>query len=251
MVQTHNFIIAVTKKPLFFLAILAIILLGTFPPDAVGQGRKAFGYQNLQHHDEKPYHFGFSLGINRMNFALKQVEETPNFDYVLPEPDLGFHIGIVSNLKLDNYLDLRFIPTLSFGDRYIEFYPDGYPPEPSDEIQHLTATVMEFPLHLKYKSARMINTRAYVIGGFKYSHDLASLDDKEGDELRLALARNDIHYELGVGFDHYFYYFKFAIEVKASFGISDLKRRVEQMDRYYNPIDRLSSQTIMVSFLFE
>lgn len=237
------------RIPFFLVFILAASLFPT--GEAAAQDRKAFGYQNLQHHDVKPYHFGFALGVNKMNFALKPVEKQfPNIRNVFPEPDFGFHIGIVSNLKLTDYLDLRFIPTLAFGDRYVEFYTGGFSPNEWEYIQHLEATIMEFPLHIKYKSERMTNTRAYVIGGFKYTHDLASLDELEGD-LYLAVARNDIHYEMGVGFDYYFYYFKFALEVKASFGIGQLKRRVSGGDAFYDPIDRLNSKTVMVSFLFE
>ncbi len=243
-----------TVKTAHILFISFFILTAPFLPasQSVAQGRKAFGYQNLQNHDAKPYHFGFSLGVNRMNFALRPVEKQfPNIRNVFPEPDIGFHIGIVSNLKLNEYLDLRFVPTLAFGDRYVEFYTgENYSPNEWEYIQHLEATIMEFPLHIKYKSARMTNTRAYVIGGFKYTHDLASMDELEGD-IYLAVGRNDIHYEMGVGFDYYFYYFKFALEVKASFGIGELKRRVAGRDIFYDPIDRLNSKTIMVSFLFE
>jgi hypothetical protein len=248
-----NPILVLNVKTAHILFITFFILTAPLLPasHATAQGRKAFGYQNLQSHDAKPYHFGFSLGVNQMNFALKPVEEQfPNIRNVFPEPDLGFHIGIVSNLKLNEYLDLRFVPTLAFGDRYVEFYTGGYGPDNWEYLQHLEATIMEFPVHIKYKSARMINTRAYVIGGFKYTHDLASLDELEGD-IFLAVARNDIHYEMGVGFDYYFYYFKFALEVKASFGIWDLKRRVAGGDAFYDPIDRLNSKTVMVSLLFE
>ncbi len=244
-----------TVKTAHILFISFFILTAPFltASQAVAQDRKAFGYQNLQNHDAKAYHFGFSLGVNRMNFALKPLEDDfPNISNVFPEPDLGFHIGIVSNLKLNEYLDLRFVPTLAFGDRYVEFYTgERNSLNDLEFTQHLEATIMEFPVHIKYKSSRMTNTRAYVIGGFKYTHDLASLDELEGDDLYLAVARNDIHYEMGVGFDYYFYYFKFALEVKASFGIWDLKRRVAGGDAFYDPIDRLNSKTVMVSLLFE
>lgn len=246
--------LVLTLKTVHLILISLFILAASVLPagEAVAQGRKAFGFQNLQNHDDKPYHFGFSLGVNQMNFALKPVEKQfPNIRHVFPEPSVGFHIGIVSNLKLNEYLDLRFIPTLAFGDRYVEFSTDEvYDPNELVFVQELEATIMEFPLHIKYKSARMNNTRAYVIGGFKYTHDLASKDELEGD-IYLAVARNDIHYEMGVGFDYYFYYFKFAMEIKASFGIGELKRRVTGQDAFYDPIDRLNSKTLMVSFLFE
>lgn len=219
---------------------------------------------NRLEHDHRPYHFGFSLGINTQNFAIRPVEELEGnygFEYVLPEPDYGFNIGIVSNLKLSRHFDLRFIPTISFGDRYIEYYFAGDINDPGSlgdwkqgspgDRQSLEITMLEFPLHLKYKSARMTNTRAYVIGGLKYTHDLASIELGIGDDILARVARNDIHYEIGLGFDHYFFYFKLATEIKASFGLVNLIREGELNPAYYNSIDRLNSRSIMISFTFE
>jgi hypothetical protein len=227
-------------------------MLCLLPTEAFSQ-RKAFGFQNQQEHDFKRYHFGFSLGVNKMNFALKPNHKLADFDYTLPEPDFGFHIGIVSNLKLDRLWDLRFVPTLSFGDRYIYYHDEGkgFSNNFPDEIGAFDPTLLEFPLHLKFKSERMINTRVYVIGGFKYSYDLASTEEGEADDIPVRIGRNDIHYELGFGVDYYFYYFKFAAEIKASFGMLNLARPGELPPVYFDSIDRLNSKSIMISFLFE
>ncbi len=240
--------------------IVAILcgLLILFPGEAQAQRRdRGFRFQNRLEHDHRAYHFGFSLGINTMNYALRPAENLRGvygFEYVLPEHDYGFHIGIVSNLKLSKHLDLRFIPTIAFGDRYLEYYQPGNwegDGRPRGGKQDLEATILEFPLHLKFKSVRMINTRAYVIGGLKYTHDLASIELGVGEDILARVARNDVHYEFGVGFDHYFYYFKFSTEVKASFGLTNLIREGEAGQQYFNSIDRLNARSIMVSFTFE
>ncbi len=238
-------------------AICCIMLLAPLTTNAQRGGR-ILRFENRLEHDHRPYHFGFSLGLNTMNYAVRTVEnlETAhNFEYVLPEPNYGFHIGIVSNLKINDYLDLRFIPAISFGDRFLEYYmPAGngntWHRNP-DTDQDFEVTMLEFPLHMKYKSARMTNTRAYVLGGFKYTHDLASIELGVGDNILARVGRNDIHYEVGVGFDHYFFYFKFAAELKASFGITNLIRPGEEATRYYDSIDRLNARSILISFTFE
>ncbi len=240
------------------LLLLAIIEVGA-------QRQQAFKFENLPDHDEKEYHFGFSLGFNKMDFSLKPISSlhnvemsdvgfvTQEFDTlhsVLTKAENGFHIGIVSNLRLTDHWDLRFIPTLSFGDRNL-VYSGIRNDSPITRTQQLESTFIDFPLHLKYKSVRMTNTRVYVIGGFKYSHDLASVEDKDdvADEILARIGKNDYFYELGVGFDHYFYYFKFSTEIKASFGLKDMLTRENTM--FTNSIDRLNSKIIMVSFLFE
>lgn len=257
--------------------IAAAILLALLPGStgSLMAQRKAFNQENLSHYDHKPYHFGFSLGFNKMNFSLKPVEslyimnEETNFEgstygplyTVLPRADFGFHIGIVSNLKISPMFDLRFVPTLAFGDRYIDYEyqrqassglnGDG----PARVSQQFEATFIDLPLHIKYKSVRINNTRAYVLGGVKFSTDLSSNQFKdEGDEgvIYARSAKNDFHYELGFGFDHYFQYFKFSTEIKASFGMRNLVYPGEALPRIFtNSIDRLNSKVIMVSFLFE
>ena len=252
-------------KRTVYIKILVVFITSLLLIPEKAAGQRVFRFKNRLEHDHRPYHFGFSLGLNTMNLALRPVEELQqeyDFEYVLPEPDYGFHIGIVSNLKLHRYLDLRFIPTISFGDRYLEYYlPDYNPDNPNtfsdwerrdpEEKQDYEVTMLEFPLHLKYKSARMTNTRVYVLGGFKYTHDLASIELGVGDDILARVARNDLHYELGAGIDHYFYYFKFSAEIKASFGMLDLVSEGELGPEFYNSIDRLNSRSIMLSLTFE
>ncbi len=229
-----------------------LILLMCLASSVAMAQRKSFGHQNLQNHDDKLYHFGFSLGVNQMGFALKPNFEDPRFEYTLPEPDFGFHIGIVSNLKLAPLWDLRFVPTLSFGDRYIYYHEEGFIRDYPDAKGVFDPTLLEFPMHLKFKSVRMTNTRVYVIGGLKYSYDLASIELGEGEDILVRVARNDFHYEMGVGFDYYFYYFKFSAELKASFGMANLARMGEISNLpFFSSIDRLNSKSIMISFLFE
>ncbi len=231
---------------------------------ACAQIQKSFKPENLPYHDQKPYHFGFSLGFNKLDFALKPIENlegvqfsgmdgSPEFDTlysVTTQPENGFNIGIVSNLRLGNQFDLRFVPTLTFGDRNIIY--EGR--KNGDNIRRtapIESTFIDFPLHVKYKSVRMLNTRVYIIGGVKYSYDLASIEDKEDieNELIASISKHDFFYELGVGFDYYFYYFKFSTEIKTSFGMRDMLERENSM--FSNSIDRLNSKIIMISFLFE
>ena len=224
--------------------------------------RRGFTFINRPDYDYRPYHFGFSLGANVVNFAVRENDGfKDDFDYILPEPALGFNIGIVSNLKLTEYLDLRFIPTLVFADdRYVEYYQGDFDNGPNHNHHRFAEndpglTQLDLPLLLKYKSERISNTRAYVIGGLKYSYDFASTENKAAadgaDELYARIARNDIHYELGVGFDHYFYYFKFSTELKASFGLLNLLREGNKGAFYIDPISRVNARSIMISFLFE
>lgn len=70
---------------------------------------------NLTHYDLKPYHFGLGLGLNKMYF---HVDPSMNVvDSMRPNStpgNIGFNLDVVANYRLNNFIDLRFIPELSF-----------------------------------------------------------------------------------------------------------------------------------------
>lgn len=256
----------VVKLTFRLVAILFLITLQSISGKTFAQEQKSFKFENLPYYDQRPYHFGFSLGINNMDFSLKPISNLHNVEMspeditiiaefdtlnsVLTRAQSGFNIGIVSNLRLTDQWDFRFIPTLTFGDRNLVYqgFKNG---SPITRTQQLESTFIDFPLHLKYKSVRMINTRVYVIGGFKYSYDLASTKDKDDSDsdILARIGRNDLFYELGVGFDYYFHFFKFSTEIKGSFGLPNML--IPENTMFTNSIERLNSRLIMVSFLFE
>ncbi|MDA0682369.1 MAG: hypothetical protein O2781_03345, partial [Bacteroidetes bacterium] len=79
--------------------------------------------QNLARYDYQKIHFGFTLGINELNFNLQKNSNTITNDTlktIYTKSQKGFNLGIVSNLRLGNYTDLRFVPALIFGERHLE-----------------------------------------------------------------------------------------------------------------------------------
>jgi len=227
--------------------------------------------ENMPTYDYSKYHFGFILAINQMHFMIKPEEGLYNTMFnsiqakeinadsamiysIEHRQTYGFTVGIVGNLRLSDYFDLRLIPSLSFGERYLEYrflkFRNGET-ELIDVSKNIPSTFIELPLHIKYKSARLNNFRAYVLGGMNYRIDLASQAKKERDaaEVQVKLLRNDIAGELGVGFDFYFEWFKFGTELKMSYGLRDVLKREDNI--YTNGIDKLRSKVFQLTFTFE
>jgi hypothetical protein len=229
--------------------------------------------QNLNDFDLAPYHFGFILGVNKMFFAIKPTE---NFQYIkfdpthTPDintdstyiqgiesnPTTGFVIGIVSNLRLAEYFDLRFIPSLSFGEREMLYSFKTYRGNPAkveniEVAKKVQSTFVEFPLYVRYKGQRINNVRPYILGGAKYALDLASNSKKkdESNNINVAIVKNDLYAELGVGFDFYTAWFKFGTEVKMAYGFRDILKRDHTI--YTAGVDRLNSRLFQLSFSFE
>lgn len=210
--------------------------------------------ENLPKFDRRPYHFGFLLGANQMNFSLKTETDLSQFDSLLSittKPDFGFDIGIVSSLKLTKYLSVRFIPTLSFGNRSVEYtlrYRDSINIQ---QVKKIESTFMSFPLYIKYQSKRLGNFRAYILGGANFSIDMASQEKKKNKEgeAPIKLRRNDYMVDVGTGFDFFLPYFKFGIELRMSYGLRNLL--VPENTIYTNSIKRLNSKIFQLSFTFE
>ncbi len=226
--------------------------------------------KNLPKYDHAPYHFGFILAANKMFFSIKTKPWIENVKYtnqdlggdslflysVHGEPTVGFTIGIVGNLRIGKYFDLRLIPSLAFGERHLKYsilkYEEDNPPLLVDIEKNVTSTFVEFPLHIKYKSKRFNNVRAYLIGGFKYTLDLASNANKKkdnADETYIKLKKHDVLADIGVGFDFYTPFFKFGTEIKMSYGLLDVLIRDGTM--YSEGIERINSKIFLLSFTFE
>jgi len=209
--------------------------------------------QNLSRYDFKKLHFGFTLGINELNFNIKENGNKLTNDslYILESnSQKGFNLGIVSNLRLGKYTDLRFIPTLVFGERHLNYSFMDSTQSYGNELKRIESTLIDFPIYIKYKSSRYNNIRAYVIGGVKYSLDIASQDkiDDEGKKI-VKLKKNDLMGEIGFGLDFYLEYFKFSPQIKLSYGILNLLRKDETV--YTQSIQKLTTNGWMLSFTFE
>jgi len=162
----------------------------------------------------------------------------------------GFGIGFVVNNNLTNNLGLRFTPTLVFNDRKMLYtYEDGDPISKS-----VKATMVDFPLGLKLKSDRIMNLRAYVLGGLKYSLDMASkkkINDIEASvlEKNLKNERNFLSYEAGLGFDLYFEWFKLSPEFKVSYSLKDIIKH--EGNAFDSPIDKAKLRHFTFSLFIE
>jgi len=207
---------------------------------------------NTPKYDLDPLHFGFTVGLNTMDFNIYNSKQINFYDTVYPVNAIrqtGFNLGIVSNLRLMRFLDLRFLPGISFGQRNLEYLVRGnngfY-----KKTMKIESTFLEFPFQLKYKAKRVNNYRPYLIAGFNYRIDLAARDKvKEEERPMILLERHDIYYELGFGVDYYLPFFKFSTEIKYAVGLNNIIN--PDPTEYARAIERLVSNLVVISFHFE
>lgn len=203
-----------------------------------------------------PIHFGFFLGANRCNFLVTPINNFTSvvggdsLKTILSSPEWGFNLGIVSELRLAEYLTLRFTPDIAFGQRNLDYHFEGV--NTFDVQRKVESTFLDFPLNLKVRSKRMNNFAAYMIGGGRYTLDLASQRDAKnqipGQEI-VKINKHDFGYDVGAGVDFFLPYFKFGIELKLTQGMRNLL--VKDVGIYAQSLDRLRSQVFWISLTFE
>lgn len=231
-------------------ACLVLVLVVLFTGGSAFAQRKRV--QNLPKYDKQKFHFGFLLGINVTDFTIRRIPEFNKLDslYVVESSkQTGFNIGIVTNLKLTNNLDLRFIPDLAFSQRNLEYTFKDLGKDVV-VVKEIESTFLQFPLDLKFKSNRVNNYRVYVVGGIKYTIDMVSqakVENKDKDFVKLR--RNDYGYQYGVGFDFYLERFKFSPEIKMYHGARNLL--VDDPKIFSSSLDALRSRVFLISFTFE
>jgi len=211
--------------------------------------------QNLPGYDKEKLHFGFSLGINKADFVINLANASTRPDSVLSVnnvPDWGFNLGIISDLRLHDYLTLRFLPALTFQSRNLEYRIHPTTSSKRDTFytvrKPIESTLLDFPLNLKIRSERVNNMSAYLLVGGKYSIDLASQAKTKNPEL-VKLNKKEISFEAGVGLDFYLEYFKLSTELKFAAGLGD--RLFHENTTWAMPIDKLYTKTWLFSINFE
>jgi hypothetical protein len=211
--------------------------------------------QNLLTADSKPIHFGFTLGINAMDYGVSH--SLAAIDGTVYQADVskfvpGFSVGVIGDLRLGEYFNLRLIPALHLSQRTLSYVNSN-----NDLVKQLDikSNVLTVPLYVKYSSVRVKNYRPYLIAGGGLAFDLGR--ERESPVL---LKQMDYFIDFGVGCTFYFQYFRFSPEIKFAMGFNNLltplserpKDFISNDDRKYtDALSKLTSRLFTFVFNFE
>ncbi len=224
---------------------------------------------NLPKFYKKKMHFGFAISGNQCDFRLNPKPNSLFPDTVIDftryrvktvysEPGKAFAIEFVSDVRLQQYIRLRFTPSISFGTRKIRYNLSTADRDSFKVFQKTVESVfLIFPLEVKIQSKRQANFSAYVIGGGGYTLDLSArkkagsvttggpnqLDDN------VKLKRDDFFYSAGAGTDFYLQYFKLGLELKLLIGTRNLLQPENSV--FTNSLDKIRSRMVVFSITFE
>lgn len=200
---------------------------------------------NMPEHDSKLYYFGITFGINYSSFRVnntKSFAENDTFKQVQPGYGPGFNLGIMGNLRLTKFIDIRFIPSLVFAEKKLKLV------DMNNEVrnENIESIYMQLPLQLKFKSDRIGNFRFYGMIGGKFDYDLASnARSRRQDEL-IRVSPIDLGAEVGIGFEFFYPNFIFAPEIKLSQGFIN-SHYADSRIPLSNTIDAMRTRMIVFS----
>ncbi|MCD8263024.1 MAG: PorT family protein [Tannerellaceae bacterium] len=208
--------------------------------------------KNQPYADNKLFHLGFHVGLHAQDLILTNTGVTNNGEVwfaEIPNYSPGFSVGVIGDMFLNSYLNLRFTPTVHFGDKKFVFREHNTGEEFTTTVR---SNYLTFPLDLKYSAFRLNNYRPYMIGGVYGGLDLGR---KKGNPLLLKGA--DVGLEVGLGCDIYLPFFKLCPEIKFCFGLVNLleKNRGDLTDpdmlKYTDALSKATSRMVVLTFNFE
>lgn len=162
----------------------------------------------------------------------------------------GFAVGFLGRYRLTEHIEARISPALIFADRGVDY---TYNTPAQNQTKNIKATLVDLPVSVKIKSDRLGDYRAYIMAGVKYSRALGNKENADENaapaEKLLKTLNGYGSYEVGLGFDIYFEFFKLSPEIKLSNSFGNLLLR--ENNAFSSPIEKLGLHTVMFSLHFE
>lgn len=209
---------------------------------------------NNENFDKDRLSWGYYLGFSSYDF---------NFDYnedkedILVKRNVGFNVGLIANLRINDYLDLRFEPGLYITSRDLYFPVSnfgGMSVNSSDIMREVKSTYIHLPLLVKFSTKRLNNFKPFIVGGFSTALNLSSNeknpDDNDNGQFRTK--SNMLFYEIGFGIDFYLYWFKFTPSIRGVFAINDEIVWDEDPDSpWTGNIHSMKTRAVFINFTFQ
>ena len=213
--------------------------------------------ENLPNFDKKILHYGYFVGLNDYDFKFEYSSDyytLLNLNDIEIEKSNGFNVGLIGDLRINDFFNLRFEPGLYANQRKL-IYPDqdGLINE-NDKIREIKSTYIHLPLLIKFSSIRINNFKPYVVGGISSSLNLSSNEKNNDDNSNniFRMKTNSLYYEVGFGIDFYLTYFKFSPSIRGIFSFkNELVNDNDSNTPWTSNIENLYSRGLLINFTFE
>jgi len=207
---------------------------------------------NLETFDNRFLSWGYYLGFNNYDFKIEYNNQNTDANTdILVERQGGFNVGLVGDMRVNKYVNLRLEPGLYFTQRDLRF-PNFE--EERDILRNVKSTYIHVPLLVKLSTKRLNNIKPFVVAGVSRSFNLSSneTNPEDNQEGQFRMTKGTSYFELGFGIDFYLFYFKFTPSIRGVFATSnELIADDDPNSPWTSNIGSLESRGIFVNFTFQ
>jgi hypothetical protein len=237
------------------LKLLYYLLLILFIPQTAWTQFNENAVINIPNNDKKLLNWGYFIGFNQFDYQTSFLRQGIGDTQILVEKTVGFNLGLIGEIRINDFLDLRLEPGFHSGKRNLIFKIQS--PSPiieNDSIRSLKSAFIDLPLLIKFSAKRIANWRPFLIGGPYVSYNLSSNSESTADNSGgiFKTEKWNYGYQIGVGIDFYLPYFKFTPSLRGAFALNDDAIRDEDPSSpWTSNIDKMRSRGLFLVFTFE
>jgi len=209
---------------------------------------------NNENFDKAPLSYGYYLGFNSYDFNIDYKSNVKDIQVLKA---VGFNVGLIGNVRINDYFDVRLEPGLVMSNRILSYsitYFDGLTYEEKDLEREIRSTYIHIPLLVKISTKRINNIKPFIVGGISTALNLSSNQDNPDDNSNgnFRMIKNNLFYELGIGIDFYLTWFKFTPSLRGVFSLKD--EHVPDFDAnspWTSNIDQMQTRGLFINFTFQ
>ncbi|RCW90226.1 type IX secretion/gliding motility protein PorT/SprT [Winogradskyella arenosi] len=204
--------------------------------------------------DQKRLTWGYFIGFNQYDFNFDYQEDLKD---ILVDEAVGFHLGLIGDMRINDYMNLRLEPGVFFTTRNLMYDESLFPNDDyndSDLLREVKSTYVHIPLLLKISTKRINNFKPFIIGGFSTALNLSSNQDNPDDNSsgEFRMKKNSYFYEVGFGIDLYLQYFKFTPSIRGIFSMNDeLVRDADPNSPWTGNVAKMQTRGVFINFTFQ
>ncbi|MCH9661129.1 MAG: PorT family protein [Bacteroidetes bacterium] len=232
----------------FFITISFLLLGQTANAQLFSKERLA----NIETFDQRFLTWGYFLGFNSYDFKIDYKNQvTDQLTDVIVERNAGFNVGLVGDMRINEYMNLRLEPGLYFTQRNLRF-PNFA--EENDALREVKSTYIHVPLLMKFSTKRLNNFKPFIVGGVSQSINLSSNEGnpEDNNEGQFRMTKGTSYFEVGFGIDFYLYFFKFTPSIRGVFALNDeLVRDDDPISPWTSNIEKLSTRGVFINLTFQ
>ena len=209
---------------------------------------------NNENFDKPRLSYGYYLGFNVYDY---------NIDYVTDVKDVqvlkstGLNVGLVGNIRINDYIDIRLEPGLVISRRELNYsntFFNGISYEEKDLVREIQSTFVHIPLLIKFSTKRVNNIKPFIVGGVSTALNLSSQENNPDDNSKntFRVTKNNLYYELGIGIDLYLEWFKFTPSIRGVFSMQDeLVKDVDPNSPWTSNLTQMQTRGLFINFTFQ